>query len=87
MTNRLYYHDSFLYDFDAEVREVTEGPAPRLDSRPLRLLSALRASGRGIIADFDEKQRGSRKPFEIGSLLPSLRNDFECDGDVSPVEH
>lgn len=30
MTDRLYYHDSFLYDFDAEVREVTEGPRPAL---------------------------------------------------------
>ena len=24
MTDRLYYHDSFLYDFDAEVLEVTD---------------------------------------------------------------
>lgn len=30
MTDRLYYHDSFLYDFDAEVREVSEGPRPAL---------------------------------------------------------
>ena len=30
MTERLYYHDSFLYDFDAEVREVTETPRPGL---------------------------------------------------------
>jgi alanyl-tRNA synthetase len=30
MTNCLYYHDSFLYDFDAEVREVTEGSRPGL---------------------------------------------------------
>src|SRR5215472_8121256 len=28
MTERLYYHDSFLYDFDAEVREVSESPRP-----------------------------------------------------------
>jgi alanyl-tRNA synthetase len=28
MTDRLYYHDSFLYDFDAEVRETTETPRP-----------------------------------------------------------
>jgi len=26
MTDRLYYHDSFLYDFDAEVREVVDSP-------------------------------------------------------------
>lgn len=30
MTNRLYYRDSFLYDFEAEVREVTETPRPAL---------------------------------------------------------
>jgi alanyl-tRNA synthetase len=28
MTDRLYYHDSFLYNFDAEVRSVTETPRP-----------------------------------------------------------
>jgi alanyl-tRNA synthetase len=28
MTDRLYYHDSFLYDFDAEVREVQNTPKP-----------------------------------------------------------
>jgi alanyl-tRNA synthetase len=30
MTERLYYHDSFLYDFDAEVREVVDSPRPGL---------------------------------------------------------
>jgi alanyl-tRNA synthetase len=30
MTDRLYYQNSFLYDFDAEVREVTETPRPAL---------------------------------------------------------
>jgi alanyl-tRNA synthetase len=30
MTDRLYYHDSFLYDFDAEVRDVIEIPRPAL---------------------------------------------------------
>jgi alanyl-tRNA synthetase len=30
MTERLYYHDSFLYDFDAEVRTVLENPRPGL---------------------------------------------------------
>ena len=28
MTDRLYYHDSFLYDFHAEVREVQDSPRP-----------------------------------------------------------
>jgi alanyl-tRNA synthetase len=30
MTDRLYYRDSFLYDFDAEVREAVESPRPAL---------------------------------------------------------
>ncbi len=30
MSQRLYYQDSFLYDFDAEVREVINGPRPAL---------------------------------------------------------
>src|SRR5215469_3449332 len=30
MTDRLYYHDSFLYDFDAEVQEIPESPRPAL---------------------------------------------------------
>jgi alanyl-tRNA synthetase len=30
MTDRLYYHDSFLYNFDAEVSEVVETPRPAL---------------------------------------------------------
>lgn len=30
MTDHLYYHDSFLYDFDADVRAVLAGPRPGL---------------------------------------------------------
>ena len=30
MTDRLYYHDSFLYDFDAEVSELLTSPRPAL---------------------------------------------------------
>ena len=30
MTDRLYYHDSFLYDFEAEVNEVLDTPRPAL---------------------------------------------------------
>jgi alanyl-tRNA synthetase len=30
MSERLYYHDSFLYDFEAEVREIAEKPRPGL---------------------------------------------------------
>jgi alanyl-tRNA synthetase len=30
MTDRLYYRDSFLYDFDAEIREALDNPRPAL---------------------------------------------------------
>lgn len=30
MTERLYYHDSFLYDFEAEVRDVAGDPRPAI---------------------------------------------------------
>src|SRR5438132_926185 len=30
MTNRLYYQDSFLYDFDAEVHQVLDNPRPAI---------------------------------------------------------
>ena len=30
MTTRLYYEDSFLNDFDAEVREILDSPRPAL---------------------------------------------------------
>ncbi|MFZ0770036.1 MAG: alanine--tRNA ligase-related protein [Candidatus Sulfotelmatobacter sp.] len=30
MTDRLYYHDSFLYHFDAEIRSILDGPRPAL---------------------------------------------------------
>ena len=28
MTDRLYYHDSFLYEFEGEIRDITESPRP-----------------------------------------------------------
>ena len=30
MTDRLYYQNSFLYDFDAEVLDVVDNPRPAL---------------------------------------------------------
>ena len=45
MTDRLYYHDSFLYDFDAEVREVLDSPRPALVLDRTRFLSHQRRAG------------------------------------------
>ena len=59
MTDRLYYHDSFLYDFDAEVREVTEGPRPALvlDRSAFYPTSGGQVFDRGTITAGDAKLR------------------------------
>jgi len=46
MTDRLYYRDSFLYDFDAEIREALENPRPVLilDRSTLRFTRALQGT-------------------------------------------
>ena len=57
MTDRLYYHDSFLYDFDAEVREVSDGPRPAiiLDRSAFYPTSGGQVFDTGIIATESEK--------------------------------
>lgn len=57
MTQRLYYHDSFLYNFDAEVREVTESPKPGivLDRTAFYPTSGGQIHDRGVILTGDEQ--------------------------------
>ena len=57
MTDRLYYHDSFLYDFDAEVREVSESPRPAiiLDRSAFYPTSGGQVFDTGVIATESEK--------------------------------
>jgi len=59
MTDRLYYHDSFLYDFDAEVREVRESPrsALILDRSAFYPTSGGQVFDTGTIAAGDAKLR------------------------------
>ncbi len=59
MTDRLYYHDSFLYDFDAEVREVTGSPRPALilDRSAFYPTSGGQVFDTGTIAAGDAKLR------------------------------
>lgn len=56
MTQRLYYHDSFLYSFDAEVREVQDGPKPAiiLDRTAFYPTSGGQIFDTGTIATADE---------------------------------
>ena len=57
MTTRLYYHDSFLYDFEAEVREVQESPKPALflDRTAFYPTSGGQVFDTGVISTENEK--------------------------------
>jgi alanyl-tRNA synthetase len=57
MTTRLYYHDSFLYDFEAEVREVQETPKPALflDRTAFYPTSGGQVFDTGVISTENEK--------------------------------
>jgi alanyl-tRNA synthetase len=57
MSTRLYYHDSFLYDFEAEVREVQETPKPALllDRTAFYPTSGGQVFDTGVISTENEK--------------------------------
>ena len=59
MTDRLYYHDSFLYNFDAEVRSVVETPRPAviLDRTAFYPTSGGQTHDTGWLVSADEKYR------------------------------
>jgi alanyl-tRNA synthetase len=59
MTDRLYYHDSFLYNFDAEVRSVVETPRPAviLDRTAFYPTSGGQIHDTGWLVVGDEKHR------------------------------
>lgn len=57
MTDRLYYHDSFLYEFDAEVREIQGGdrPAVFLDRTAFYPTSGGQIFDTGLISSDNER--------------------------------
>ena len=57
MTDRLYYHDSFLYDFEAEVRELQANPKPALilDRTAFYPTSGGQVFDTGVISTENEK--------------------------------
>jgi alanyl-tRNA synthetase len=59
MTDRLYYHDSFLYDFDGEILDVSETPRPAviLDKTAFYPTSGGQVHDTGWISSADSKLR------------------------------
>ena len=59
MTDRLYYHDPFLYDFEAEVREQVDTPRPALilDRTAFYPTSGGQVHDTGWILAADQKSR------------------------------
>jgi alanyl-tRNA synthetase len=59
MTERLYYHDSFLYDFEAQVREMQDHPKPAifLDRTAFYPTSGGQIFDTGVISTDEEKLR------------------------------
>src|SRR5437879_3726956 len=57
MPTRLYYHHSYLYDFEADVREVQEGPKPALflDRTAFYPTSGGQVFDTGVISTENEK--------------------------------
>jgi len=57
MTQHLYYHDSFLYNFDAEVQEISESTKPGivLDRTAFYPTSGGQIHDKGVITSGDEQ--------------------------------
>jgi alanyl-tRNA synthetase len=84
MTDRLYYQDSFLYDFDAEVREVVETPRPAviLDRTAFYPTSGGQVHDTGWVAYADAKFRVTEvADTEDGHVVHYLEAPFK---DVQP---
>jgi len=90
MTTRLYYHDSFLYDFDAEVREVLDSPRPAivLDRTAFYPTSGGQVFDTGSItsnanAKFRVTEVADTEDGRVVHYLEALSNDLKL-GDLKP---
>jgi alanyl-tRNA synthetase len=86
MTDRLYYHDSFLYDFDAEVRHVTNTPRPSitLDRTAFYPTSGGQTHDTGWIESGESKLRVTEvADSEDGSVVHYI----EAAKDLKPGTH
>jgi alanyl-tRNA synthetase len=85
MTDRLYYHDSFLYDFDAEILDVSETrPAVILDKTAFYPTSGGQVHDTGWISSADSKLRVTEvADTEDGRVVHYL----EAVKDLKPGTH
>lgn len=82
MSDRLYYHDSFLYGFDAEIRELTETPRPAL----VLDRTAFYPTSGGQIFDTGSIVFPSSKPSD-SAATPTLRVTEVAEREDGKVVH
>jgi alanyl-tRNA synthetase len=95
MTDRLYYHDSFLYGFDAEVHSIVESPRPAvvLDRTAFYPTSGGQIHDTGLLISGDEKFRVSEvADTEDGHIvhyldapLKDVRPGARIHGEIDPA--
>jgi alanyl-tRNA synthetase len=94
MTDRLYYHDSFLYHFDAEVHSVLETPRPAviLDRTAFYPTSGGQLHDTGTLLSGDEKLRvtevadteDGRIVHYLDAPLKNLQPGTRVYGEIDP---
>jgi alanyl-tRNA synthetase len=97
MTDRLYYRDSFLYDFDAEVREIADNPRPALilDRSAFYPTSGGQVCDTGTITVADSKQdlrvtevvdtEDGRVVHYLESPLKDIKPGTRVHGQIDPT--
>jgi alanyl-tRNA synthetase len=95
MTDRLYYNDSFLYDFDAEVRAVVETPRPAvvLDRTAFYPTSGGQIHDTGWLVFADQKHRvtevvdaeDGRVVHYLDAPLKDVQPGSRLRGDIDPA--
>jgi alanyl-tRNA synthetase len=87
MTDRLYYHDSFLYEFDAEIEELPESnrPALILNRSAFYPTSGGQVSDTGVISTANEELRVTEvADAEDGRVIHYLEAPVK---DLAPGTH
>jgi alanyl-tRNA synthetase len=95
MTERLYYHDSFLYNFDAEIRSVAETPRPAviLDRTAFYPTSGGQIHDTGWLVVADEKHHvtevvdaeDGRVVHYLDAPLKNLQPGTRVRGEIDPA--